>query len=106
MPFDKKAWSKEYGKKTKYKEYNKKWKKSPAGKKSYTIYNWKRRGLICDNYFELYDKYLLAESCDVCNEKFKDTTDRCMDHDHDTGLFRQFLCRRCNNKDTWKKLVS
>ncbi len=92
--------------KEKRKEYRKEYIKTPQGTKLNRINNWKQNGLICDNYFELYEKYLLAEYCDVCNEKFKDTTDRCMDHDHDTGLFRQFLCQSCNRHDKWKEYVS
>ncbi len=133
MPFDKKKWTKEYGKEyrkknkeklkqyreknkektkqyqkeniEKIREYKRKYKASPAGRKADTIYSWKRIGLVCDNYCELYDKYLLAEYCDICNKKFNDRFDRCMDHDHETGLFRQFLCRSCNNHDKWKKYL-
>jgi hypothetical protein len=28
-----------------------------------------------------------------------------MDHNHETGLFRHFLCRSCNNLDSWKKFI-
>ena len=92
--------------KERIREYKRRYKQSPAGKKAATIYNWKKRGLLCDNYSNLYDKYLLAEYCDVCKNKFKSRRDRCMDHDHDTGLFRQFLCQDCNRCDKWKKHVS
>ncbi len=87
-------------------EQKKEYRKTPHAKKLKKIYEWKRRGLICDNYSNLYDKYLLAEYCDVCNKKFNDNFDRCMDHDHDTGLFRQFLCQPCNRNDKWKEYVS
>lgn len=32
------------------------------------------------------------ERCEICNEK--DTI--CFDHDHKTGLFRGWICKRCN----------
>jgi hypothetical protein len=27
-----------------------------------------------------------------------------MDHDHETGQFRQFLCQSCNRHDHWKTI--
>ena len=106
-PEKKKQYMKEYSKqyrennKEKAKEYN----QTPEGKKVKTISNWKQRGLIHDNYSDLYDKYLDTSECDVCKYVFDETNWRCMDHDHTTGLFRQFLCNRCNNHDMWKKLI-
>jgi hypothetical protein len=73
------------------------------GKKSMIISGWKQQGLLHDDYENLYDTYLQRTHCDICKSDFKDSFDRCMDHDHDTGLFRQFLCRACNNNDSWKK---
>ena len=84
------------------KEYN----QSPNGRKSNTKTDWRRYGLIDsdnDNYEKQYQAYLQATNCDVCKNEFKDSFDRCMDHCHDTGLFRQFLCRSCNNRDSWEK---
>lgn len=77
--------------------------KTPAGKKSSAIRNWKHSGLINDDYSALYGSYLQAPHCNACKSEFKDSFDRCMDHDHDTGLFRQFLCRACNTRDAWLK---
>ena len=91
--------------KTKIAENNKEYRQTPNGKKSTTINNWKKYGLIHDNYDELYDKYLDTSECDVCKYVFDETNWRCMDHDHTTGLFRQFLCFKCNVMDNWKKLI-
>jgi hypothetical protein len=73
--------------------------------KYYSIYNWKRYGLIDsdnDNYEKLYDKYIHTEFCELCNVKLtsgnEKTTKRCMDHDHKTGLFRNITCMKCNSK--------
>ena len=87
------------------KKYDQKRKKTPARIKSRIIADWKRNGLIHPDYDELYTLYLSATNCEVCRKEFIDSFDRCMDHCHETGLFRQFLCRSCNNKDSWKNKV-
>ena len=65
-----------------------------------TIDKWKRRGLICDDYDALYDLYILATNCNICDVLLttgkKCKTLRVMDHCHTTGEFRQFLCNNCN----------
>jgi len=76
---------------------------SPQGKKINTIQEWKRQGLIHADYETLYNNYIACMYCQICGNDFKSDFDRCLDHDHSTGLFRQFLCRACNNKDSWKK---
>jgi len=66
--------------------------------RSYTINNWKRYGLVCDDYKKLYEKVMSIDNCELCNVMFDDTikNQRCMDHDHHTGLYRKTLCRSCN----------
>ncbi len=71
--------------------------------KSGRINNWKRRGVIGDfNY--LYSLYINATNCSTCNISFNDTKNKCLDHDHDTGEYRNIICRKCNNWDNWKKI--
>tara|TARA_R110000823_G_scaffold23960_3_gene71083 strand:+ start:41 stop:475 length:435 start_codon:yes stop_codon:yes gene_type:complete len=82
-------------------EQKKEYRQTPAGKKTQTLSCWKKRGLICDNFDMLYENYLSETHCDLCRIKFGEKGDgsgtfRCMDHDHKTGLFRNFLCLRCN----------
>ena len=75
------------------------------GKKKNIIDAWKRSGLIHENMKELYDNlYIITNNCNVCNCIFSPGNRRCLDHDHDTGLFRQILCNNCNIFDNWKKV--
>ena len=88
-------------------EQSKQWKlKNPLiAKKSNIIGNWKRTGMIGDLSFIYDNDYLPATNCWVCNKIFKDTYDKCCDHDHsitDGDNWRQMLCRKCNNVDSWK----
>ena len=85
--------------KKKIKEYKKEYNQSENGKKRHTISNWKYQGLIYDDYDKLYDKYIATEFCENCEIKFEEKIGkyhRCMDHDHTTGVFRNFLCNYCN----------
>jgi len=87
---EKKAWSKNYN-------------KSPEGKKCGIISNWKTRGLICEDYNALYNQYINVANCDNCCITFGTKGDgtgshKCMDHNHETGAFRNFLCCACNNR--------
>jgi len=70
-------------------------------KKKDTIVNWKRSGLICDDYDKLYELYLQSTNCEECDCKYSVKGDgvgkfKCMDHCHTIGLFRNFLCNKCN----------
>jgi len=81
------------------------YRQTPSGKKTHSISVWKQYGLINDDYPALYDEYINCTSCQVCLTDFKNSRDRCLDHDHTTGLFRWFLCQRCNTRDNWKKFI-
>ena len=85
------------------KEYNKRQHKTPTGIKSKLITSWKIKGIISDDYNLLYANYLAETHCDFCRIKFGKYGDgsgtfKCCDHDHETGLFRNFLCCACNRK--------
>jgi len=66
-----------------------------------TIYHWKYRGVKYNDFDELYYIYIRTLKCSHCNKDFKNSTDRCLDHDHITGLFRAIVCKSCNNMDSY-----
>lgn len=75
---------------------------TPREKKRIIIKNWVHRGLKFSNacYFEnteqLFRAYSLCTECNYCGKQFTCQKDKHMDHDHRTGLFRWFLCCKCN----------
>ena len=80
-------------------EYMKQLQKQPHIIKSKKIGVWKRRGVVNDDFDNLYENYLTANNCERCGIIFDDTNkekSRCLDHDHITGYFRAFLCNTCN----------
>ncbi len=58
MSFNKKEWGKQYYKTEKGKKRTQNYRQSEKGKKFYTIRNWKRRGIICDDYDKVYYNYI------------------------------------------------
>ena len=94
---------KEYREKNKEKirEKDKKYNRTPEGIKSRITRRWKGLGLIYEDYDSLYGHYLNANNCDECGIKFGKfgggmSDWKCMDHCHETGAFRNFLCCKCN----------
>jgi len=84
-------------------ERTKKYSQTPNGIKSRIIKNWKRHGLQHDDMSALYDQYINTTNCEDCGIEFGvfgdgSGTFKCMDHDHETNLFRNFLCSKCNIK--------
>jgi hypothetical protein len=84
-------------------QYQREYRKSKKSKKWFKLRDWKRSGLVCDNYDELYNHYLKTAYCDACKVKLSidkktTSTTKCMDHCHETGLFRNILCHSCNVK--------
>jgi hypothetical protein len=95
--------NKEYRKKNKdkIKEKAKEYIKTEAGKKTNRISKWKIRGIKSDDYNSLYEYYINVENCEECDVELVEgniINGRCLDHDHETGLFRNVLCRSCNIK--------
>jgi len=86
--------------KKKIKEYDKIYSQTPNGKKTYTKTKWKSRGLDMDTFYYVYPIYLNATHCDHCNVQFEriGRNQKCMDHCHATGMFRNIVCRACNQR--------
>ena len=66
--------------------------------KTETLCSWKKQGLIeSDEQIEfIYTDYIYGTNCDLCGEFYKSTQDRQMEHDHETGEFRNIVCKSCN----------
>ena len=70
--------------------------------RQYRISQWKRRGIIFYDYDFLYELYIDASHCNLCNVKLSDKNDmnqKCLDHDHDITddeNVRYICCRKCN----------
>tara|TARA_R110000803_G_scaffold38352_1_gene82853 strand:+ start:213 stop:602 length:390 start_codon:yes stop_codon:yes gene_type:complete len=78
-----------------------KYEKTDKGKKARTKTSWKRQGLDMSNFEEIYELYLDTTNCQKCNILFINDgggSKKCMDHCHDTGMFRNVICSRCNNR--------
>mgnify|MGYP003673070691 CR=1 FL=1 len=73
---------------------------TPAGRKIVTLSCWRKRNVICDDWDALYEKYLTTTHCELCQVELttgkRCKTTRCLDHNHDTHLFRNVLCHSCN----------
>tara|TARA_R110001592_G_scaffold283829_1_gene552099 strand:+ start:363 stop:806 length:444 start_codon:yes stop_codon:yes gene_type:complete len=74
--------------------------------KSSSKYQWKYKGVIFTpkDFEEIYNKYIYATNCELCNTLFPNTRDRCLDHDHETGKIRNIVCQKCNQNKRDNKL--
>tara|TARA_R110002110_G_C13039899_1_gene679734 strand:- start:116 stop:523 length:408 start_codon:yes stop_codon:yes gene_type:complete len=93
-----KDWDEKPENKAKRKENN----QTPKRRKYDAIRRWKGRGVICDDWDTLYERYLNTELCELCNCELttgkRNKTTKCLDHCHETGEFRNILCLVCNTK--------
>ena len=106
MTEEQKASRKEYARlyneknKQKRKEFYRVHNQKPEIKKARKINEWKRRGLITEDYDAIHTKWSEATHCEDCNINFDEATtinyNKCMDHCHATGEFRAILCHPCN----------
>ena len=63
-----------------------------SSKKKY----WKWVGVNMDNFDEFYNRYIHSSQCELCNKIYDKNSNRCLDHCHTTGKFRNVVCRTCN----------
>ena len=61
---------------------------------------WKIQGMICteEEFESYYAEYIYLSNCDLCGEFFKSSKDRQMEHNHENGVFRNFVCTSCNTR--------
>ncbi len=82
--------------------------KTPKGRKTKRISDWKGQGILCFDWLLLYDIFLSTKNCEYCNCELTEGTSssgRCLDHDHsitDRFNIRGVLCTSCNKKDVLK----
>ena len=59
---------------------------------------WKKDGLkVTEEEFQsIYYMYIYTSHCELCNKEFKSVYDRHMEHNHETGEFRNIVCNSCN----------
>ena len=67
---------------------------------------WKHRGLIHDDYNALYQAYIYATNCELCQREFKNSKDRQMNRNRANGEFRNFICGSCRGKKLDVKMKS
>ena len=53
-------------------------------------------GVVCHHWDWMYESYLNTTHCERCKASFETSQDRCLDHDHVSGLQRAILCQTCN----------
>ena len=81
------------------------YRQTPAGQKSRRISIWKSRGIICDDWDALHERFMSTTHCEYCSVLLTaglSRTGKCVDHDHsidDRENVRAVLCHACNIND-------
>ena len=77
--------------------------KNPQEYKRSMIKGWKEKGVVYADFDELYAVYINTLTCSHCSKEFINSRNRCLDHNHATGLFRAIVCSGCNVRDSYLK---
>ena len=84
----------------KRKEINQRYSKTDKGIKSNHVKKWRSRGVKCDDWDALHERYINTTHCDNCNIELVSgiygANKKVLDHSHKTGEFRNVLCNTCN----------
>ena len=76
--------------------------------KVYTIASWKYQGMVSDDWEVTYNHYVNCDYCEWCDEPFKNSRAKNLDHDHDINNevnIRGVLCCSCNTGDYLGKFM-
>tara|TARA_R110000787_G_scaffold184182_1_gene296083 strand:+ start:202 stop:585 length:384 start_codon:yes stop_codon:yes gene_type:complete len=101
-----------YEDKKQYRENNrekiKQYQQTPKSVKIRRIRNWRNRGIKLPEEYPDWDifyeeEYIKTTKCEECSvnlteDKKNTSTTRCLDHNHNTGDFRNILCLSCNRR--------
>jgi len=90
--------SKEYreNNKEKYKEMSKEWRNK--NKNNVCINSWIQKGFkhSDEEFKEIFKRRQESIKCELCNAEYTSTRDKCTDHHHSSGSFRNICCSKCN----------
>jgi len=87
--------------KEKLNKNSKEYRLSFIGYKAERVSDWKKRGVISNNFDKLFELYFNTTNCENCNvlltrDRYNKSSTKCLDHDHKNGEFRNVLCQTCN----------
>tara|TARA_R110000823_G_scaffold86958_1_gene194143 strand:- start:970 stop:1485 length:516 start_codon:yes stop_codon:yes gene_type:complete len=80
----------------KFNKYMQEYRDSDIGKRRMRVANWRQIGIEDSNFNDLYDFYMTETNCMICDKEYKDSRERHLDHDHESGEVRYICCRTCN----------
>jgi len=84
----------------KNKDKNKEYSQTEKCKKTRRICQWKRNGVICEDFNILNNTYINTKNCDWCNKDISKKRD--LEHNHNSGEIRGIVCCSCNQKISFK----
>ena len=86
--------------KEKAKENNRLYRETKKGQKVRRVSDWKRIGVICEDFDILHNTYINTNNCDWCSKDL--SKKRNLEHNHYSGEVRGIVCRSCNGKIRYK----